>query len=231
MRPQCTPPLPRLLRWRGAIIPGLHAWCAFSDTPYGEATATGSKDRESIFCCKLQAHARPSLMTPGIQGNCKHTSDQDAGALLTRHISSTCPRDGKAVARLQYSEISDATTAIGGRGFAGREPWLPATLAHPVTGSRTGSSPAKFPRETLKMPGSDRGYFGQDGLRMKLTGVFPMLCIGEMEPFHPAADRMERFPDCLRNSPICKRRATPGFLRVSSSSHRCEPQDTLHFIY
>lgn len=35
------PPLPHRMGWPGAIISGLHARCAFSTTPYGEATATG----------------------------------------------------------------------------------------------------------------------------------------------------------------------------------------------
>jgi hypothetical protein len=44
----CTPPLPHRMGWPGAIISSVHARCAFSTTPYGEATATGCKTGADI---------------------------------------------------------------------------------------------------------------------------------------------------------------------------------------
>jgi hypothetical protein len=103
--------------------------------------------------------------------------------------------------RLHHPHLSHATTAVGGRGFA-RQP------ASKLTGSRTPpphtatGPPTAFhePPETNVSRTWRPGSFAVNTMQSKLTGVFPMLCIGRMERFQRSDACPARCPAQIRGT-------------------------------
>jgi hypothetical protein len=106
-----------------------------------------------------------------------------------------------ADARLHYPQPSSATRATGGQGSARRVPWHPEGTAHPRHQephkllSAMPEATEMHPECTAKAAKSSLKIL-QGQLIPLCTGVFPMLCIGRMEPFHRLDCQPTAWPAC-----------------------------------